>query len=176
MSPPYSSFLLFANGDKKLCNKYPCAEWISITLNPAFIALKAAFAKAVITSFISFKSIALGTTHPSATGTSEGAIISHAGFPALASSSSKGVPPFHGVLVPAFLPACANWKPGTHPILSIKDVIGFKASACSSVQIPRHPGVILPLASTADASAKINPVFPLAKVLKCANCQSEATP
>ena len=52
MSPPYSSFLLFANGDKKLCNKYPCAEWISITLNPAFIDLKAAFAKAVITSFI----------------------------------------------------------------------------------------------------------------------------
>ena len=39
----------------------------------------------------------------------------------------------------------------------MKEVIGFKASACSSVQIPRHSGVILPLASTADASA--NPVY-----------------
>ena len=58
----------------------------------------------------------------------------------------------------------------------MKEVIGFKASACSSVQIPRHPGVILPLASTADASAKISPVLALAKVLKCANCQSLATP
>jgi hypothetical protein len=59
---------------------------------------------------------------------------------------------------------------------SMNRVVGFKASACSSVQIPRQRGVIRPFGSTAVASAKTSPTPPRAKAERCANCHSVATP
>ena len=59
---------------------------------------------------------------------------------------------------------------------SMNRVVGFSASACSSVQIPKQRGVIRPRGSTAVASANTNPTLPRAKVERCANCQSVATP
>jgi hypothetical protein len=94
----------------------------------------------------------------------------------VASPIARGLPPSHGGLAEAFLPACAICIPGIEPIEVIKPVVDFKASACSSVHIPKHRGVILPRGSTAVASAKTRPTPPLANVLRCANCQSEATP
>ena len=73
-------------------------------------------------------------------------------------------------------PAWASWMPATDPMELINSVIGLRVSACSSVHIPRQPGVILPRDSTAVASVKTRPTPPRAKVLRWANCQLEATP
>ena len=52
----------------------------------------------------------------------------------------------------------------------------LSGSICSSFQIPTSPGEMRPRASTADASTRISPAPPAARLPKCTKCQSFAKP
>ena len=54
--------------------------------------------------------------------------------------------------------------------------IRFSWATCSSFQMPRSLGVILPSGSTAAASVKTSPAPPTARLPRCTRCQSLAKP
>jgi hypothetical protein len=58
----------------------------------------------------------------------------------------------------------------------MKEVILFRNSMCSSFQMPRSQGDILPFAVTAIASVNTSAAPPIARVPKCTRCQSFAQP
>jgi hypothetical protein len=76
----------------------------------------------------------------------------------------RGLPPSQGRAVPALRPAWASWMPGTAPASRMRRASSARPATCSSDQMPRSKGLILPSGRTAVASTITSPTPPRARV------------
>ncbi len=82
-------------------------------------------------------------------------------------------PPSHGAAFDALRPACAIWMPGTAPCSLRNAVIGRKAAACASDQMPESSGLMRPSGVTAEASTITAPAPPVARAPRWTRCHSD---
>ncbi len=116
-------------------------------------------------------SISCGVGRSSPNGMGEGAMVRQP-----PSWPCNARPPRHGESLLALRPACASWMAGTAPWLRMNCAMRAWAGTWASDQMPRSPGVILPTASTAVASAITRPAPPAARDPRCTRCQSSGMP
>ena len=153
--PPYWSVRLLLTGLMKLCKRYPCALWISMTSKPAVTARLAASTNADMTCCIPSNVNSRGGGSDGSNPTAEGAQIL-SGHP----SCSTGMTPWvliHGAALEAFRPAWANWMAIFWFWECTNSTTSARGLMWASDQIPTSWGEIRPSGNTAVASTNVNP-------------------
>ena len=153
--PPYWSVRLLLTGLMKLCKRYPCALWISMTSKPAVTARLAASTNAEMTCFIPSNVNSRGWGSDGSYRTAEGP-QTLSGHPSC-STGTELLVLSHGAAVEAFRPAWANWIAIFWFWECTNSTISARGLMWASDQIPLSWGEIRPSGKTAVASTNVNP-------------------